>query len=119
MRNKIKQMMNKEEGFTLVELLGVIVVLGIILAISVPAIGRIIENTRERADEAEIELIIDAARLYEVGEDVELTESSGVTVSELESAGYIEERGDGELPAGIVTRNSSGQLVFSETVPSP
>lgn len=42
MRNKLKKIWNKEDGFTLVELLGVIVILGLIIAIAVPALGNIL-----------------------------------------------------------------------------
>ncbi len=64
MRRKIKEIMNKEEGFTLVELLAVIVILGIIVAIAIPAIGNVVNRAEGDADDAEEELVIDAARLY-------------------------------------------------------
>ncbi len=38
MRNKIKQLLNKEEGFTLVELLAVLAILALIVGIAVPVI---------------------------------------------------------------------------------
>lgn len=66
MRNKIKQLLKKEDGFTLVELLGVIVILGIILAIAVPSIGNVIEGAREDSKDAQIELVLDAAELYAI-----------------------------------------------------
>ncbi|MDZ7835812.1 MAG: type II secretion system protein [Alkalibacterium sp.] len=54
MRNKIRQLMKKEEGFTLVELLAVIVILGIILAIAIPSIGGVINTCADTdANEAE------------------------------------------------------------------
>jgi prepilin-type N-terminal cleavage/methylation domain-containing protein len=43
MRNKIKQLLKKEGGFTLVELLGVIVILGLIVGISIPLIGNVVK----------------------------------------------------------------------------
>ena len=48
MRNKIKQLLKKEGGFTLVELLAVIVILGFIVAISIPLIGNVIEGAGDR-----------------------------------------------------------------------
>lgn len=109
MRNKIKQMMNKEEGFTLVELLAVIVILGIIVAISIPAIGNIIDNARGNANEAEGALVIDAARLYEA--DGNSIGSEGITATELETAGYLEMR-ESDI-SGTVTKDSDGNYVFT------
>ncbi|MGM7702191.1 type II secretion system protein [Pseudalkalibacillus sp. Hm43] len=53
-----------EKGFTLVELLATIVILGIIAAIAVPAIGNLIENTKQDAHEANAKQMVEAARLY-------------------------------------------------------
>lgn len=64
MRNKIKQLLKKEGGFTLVELLAVIVILGIIIAISVPMIGNVINKAQADADENEEALVLDAAEMY-------------------------------------------------------
>ena len=64
MRNQIKKMIKKENGFTLVELLAVLVILGIIVAIAIPAVGNIIDNARGDANEAKQQLVNDAARLY-------------------------------------------------------
>ena len=58
MRNKIRQMMKKEEGFTLVELLAVIVILGIILAIAIPSVSGVINRAQNDANEAEKELAV-------------------------------------------------------------
>lgn len=105
MRNKIKQIMNKEEGFTLVELLAVIVILGIILAIAIPSIGGVINRAEGNANEAEEALVIDAARLYFTTES---NPGNTVTVTELVTAGYLEERGDDTIQTGTVTRTTTG-----------
>lgn len=49
MKQKLRQLLKKEKGFTLVELLAVIVILAIILAIAVPVVGNVIDNSKEEA----------------------------------------------------------------------
>jgi len=58
------QVLKNKKGVTLVELLAVIVIMGIIAAIAVPAIGGLIDNSKINAVEAQISAIEDAARLY-------------------------------------------------------
>ena len=70
-------------GFTLVELLAVIVILGLILAIAVPRIISLVENSRINAHISNEEMVIRAARNYigvneeklpfEVGETIEIS----------------------------------------------
>jgi type IV pilus assembly protein PilA len=52
--------MIKKKGFTLVELLAVIVVLAIILAIAVPGIANIINNSTRRAFNLDAQMILKA-----------------------------------------------------------
>ena len=54
--------MNKNKGFTLMELLAVIVILAILMVISVPKILNIIENSKKSAAESSIKLLKDAIR---------------------------------------------------------
>ena len=61
--------MRHNKGVTLVELLIVIVILGIIAAIAVPAVGRIVENTRWRSVEANLMRLEGSVRLYRVSGD--------------------------------------------------
>ena len=61
-------MLNKK-AITLVELLAVFVILGIVAAISVVTIGRLIENTRWRSVEANIIHMKSAIRLYKLSGD--------------------------------------------------
>lgn len=109
---KFKKAMRREDGFTLVELLAVIVILGIILAIAIPAIGNIISDSEGKATAAENELILDAARLYFTAEE---TVTNPVTVEALMTAGYLEERGE-KLTNRLedtVTRDANGVLTGS------
>lgn len=88
MRRKIREIMNKEEGFTLVELLAVLAILAIIVAIAVPAIGNVIGKSQKKATKASEEMVVDAARLY----DIEETEGLG-SVEEFVTVGYLVKQG--------------------------
>ncbi len=80
------QMVKKnQKGFTLVELLAVIVILGIIAMIAVPAIGNIIDGTREDSRDASILMIRDAAQTYLIENDA----PTDFDVADLQSNGFL------------------------------
>lgn len=117
MRKKIREIINKEEGFTLVELLAVLAILAIIIAIAIPAIGNVISRSKTQATAAEEELIVDAGRLYFTTSGN--TEKTQVTVKTLHEEGYLEDRGAAEgessLPSGGVKKvaDSSNPKIFN------
>ena len=55
--------MNNEKGLTLIELLAVIVILGIVAAIAVPAIGNVINNSKDKALLADASNILAGAKI--------------------------------------------------------
>jgi type IV pilus assembly protein PilA len=114
MVNKFKTLLKKEKGFTLVELLAVIVILGIIVAIAIPAVGNIIDNAQGDADDAQTELVVDAARLFDVQNT--MAEGEVILVSDLVSYGYLELR-DSDSISGGVEKTSSG-LEYDSTLTS-
>ena len=86
--------MKNEKGLTLIELLAVIVILAIISAIAVPAIGNIIENTRYNAAKADAVNVLNAANLYFTDEPDE----TSVTLEKLKSEKYLDHAGKLEKP---------------------
>ena len=56
--------MNNNKGFSLIELLGVFVVLALVGLIAFPLVTDTIRNIRESAAESQSKLIIEAAKLW-------------------------------------------------------
>ena len=101
MRKKIKALLKNQKGFTLVELLAVIVILGIIGAIAVPSIAGIIDNSKKDAHIANAQQMVSAARLAVAANDVTFnsttsgtpavtTTTSTLTLTQLTDLGYLE-----------------------------
>ena len=55
--------MNKK-GFTLVELLVVLVLLAVIMSIAIPSVTSSMERSKQKQKDAKIELIVSAAEIY-------------------------------------------------------
>lgn len=74
--------MKNQRGLTLVELLAVIVILGIVAAIAVPAIGGVIERSKKNADAATIDLVKDAIVRKAITEEAS-TSTTTIAISTL------------------------------------
>ncbi|MCK7492327.1 MAG: prepilin-type N-terminal cleavage/methylation domain-containing protein [Comamonadaceae bacterium] len=77
--------LRNKKGVTLVELLAVIIIMGIIAAIAVPAISGLINRQKINAAEASYDLIVEVAVNYAQSES-----DNTVKISELVTAGYLE-----------------------------
>ena len=91
MMKKLRKMLRQQEGFTLVELMVAVVILGILAGIGVQQYGRIQENARKAANAANIRVIKNAAQMYFLvgpGNPENPPENFGVKT--LVDAGFIE-----------------------------
>ncbi len=103
MLRKIRQMLKSQEGFTLVELMIVVVILGILAGIGIQQYGRVQERAREGVNDANLKMIANAVRLYQTmeGKDPQKSGESGeeeigeeeigedeILVTELDLDGY-------------------------------
>ncbi|WP_042223231.1 prepilin-type N-terminal cleavage/methylation domain-containing protein [Oceanobacillus manasiensis] len=121
MLTRMKKMLKKEKGFTLVELLAVIAILAIILAIAIPSVGKIISNSEAKAEKANVELIKNAARLADVS-DPEKEGDYTVSVADLKSAGFLDssESDEDELVGFVKVETSTNGVktyTYSKTKP--
>jgi len=64
MLRKIRKLLKKQEGFTLVELMIVVVILGILAGIGVQQYGNIQERAKKAADEANRKVLTNAANMW-------------------------------------------------------
>lgn len=87
MFQQMKKRIKNEKGLTLIELLAVIVILAIIAAIAIPAIGNIINNSKDRAILAEASNILAGAKIAVTDNACKATAN---TCSNTELAPYFE-----------------------------
>jgi len=64
MLRKIRKMLQQQEGFTLVELMIVVVILGILAGVGIQQYGNVQERARAAAHEANIKVLTSAANMY-------------------------------------------------------
>ena len=85
----------KKKGFTLVELLAVIVILSLVLVIAVPSVNKYIKQSKEKAYDAQISTIIEAAQAYASANSGLLPRKEEfvvkITLGQLKSSGLIKE----------------------------
>ncbi|QUH21667.1 type II secretion system protein [Alkaliphilus sp. B6464] len=73
--------MKNQKGFTLVELIVVIAILGILGAIAVPKFGGFKETAAEKADEATMDVIRNAVMIALANGDIEVTGEADGTIT--------------------------------------
>lgn len=88
--------MKKNKGFTLVELMAVIVILAIIITIAVPSAITISHRIRLKMYNTKVTMLLDSAKLYGQDQPGKVVSSEGscpsngnVTVQNLIDAGYV------------------------------
>lgn len=78
-----------KKGFTLVELLVVIVILGVIMFIAIPSITSSIERSKDKQKEQIIKLIVSAGELYVDKHKNTVQQGKSITLDDLIEDGLI------------------------------
>ena len=82
--------LKNQKGLTLIELLAVLVIIGIIAAIAIPAIGGTISNSKNKADVATNQVVKEAAMRYIIDKYSNTTTSPvNKNIATLVSQGYL------------------------------
>jgi len=110
-----------KKGFTLIEMLSVIVVLGIIALIAFPAVDSAIKDSRQKAYNQNVEFIEEVAITYSVTNDLGYSEEyKTLSLDTLKDAGLLKDEDiinpkDGSVMSGCVLYKwvvSSNQYYF-------
>ena len=84
-----------KRGFTLVEVLSVIIILGVLSVIATFAINKVIKENTQDAYNLQIEYILDGAKLWASKNVFEMPENEGefviITLSDLKNNGFVED----------------------------
>ena len=83
--------MKKRNGFTLIELMAVIIILAVIALIVTPLIIGGIKESKERLYDTQLENIKSAAKSFMIDLDLENDSTLTLTLDELQKAGYVKE----------------------------
>ena len=85
-----RRLRQEEQGFTLVELLVVVVILGILAGVGIQQYGNIQEKARESAHQANIKVLTSAAQMYAMLEDtIEPKTTKTITIPEDETGNEL------------------------------
>lgn len=106
-------MKNNKKGFTLVELLAVIVILGVLLLIAVPAVSNIIDSSKKKSFESAAKLMIENVETVAL---MEKTTGTTLTACKIKIADIDIERGSkGTSPSGYISVDTSGKGTIKYT----
>ncbi len=85
----------KKQGFTLAELIGVIVILALICLVSVPAIASVLKTNKKSLCETQLDNVLEAARNYASENLLAMPAKDGelkiITIQDLIDNGFIDE----------------------------
>ena len=77
-----------KKGFTLVELLGVMVIISLVIAISFPIVIGVIKDKKQESEKYEFEMIENAAKLY-AKDNPNSQDKDCILISKLQKGKYL------------------------------
>ena len=77
-----------KKGFTLIELIGVLVILGVLVAFTFPMVIDIVNDKKQKTEGYEVQMIQNAAKLYIKDNKLE-GQATCIDISDLQSGKYL------------------------------
>jgi len=118
----MQKKLQSKSGFTLVELIVVLVIMGILTAALVPTVTGYIGDAQDKVDASNLRMAEQAALLYLTDWEINEKDVSDIpenfTVQDLITAGYLSGV-DEELKAYVITYDNKGNGKYDITVAEP
>jgi len=111
MMKKLRKMLRQQEGFTLVELMVAVVILGILAGIGVQQYSRLQETARDNAHQANIRIIRSAVEMYQILEGKNPTGFDDLVPEFLDAVPYSPWGGNDKYELSV--EGQGGDAVFT------
>ncbi|MEE3343358.1 MAG: prepilin-type N-terminal cleavage/methylation domain-containing protein [Bacilli bacterium] len=98
------------KGFSLIELLAVLVILIAIMSIAMPSISSSLERNKDKQTKAKKALIESAAELYVTDHKNEVSNNDCITIDTLINEGYLE---DDEIKGCVKYKIVDGEATYT------
>lgn len=106
-------MQKKKNGFTLIELIAVLVILTIIMSIAIPSISASIERSKDKQKNSKISIIESAAELYATDRRGQISSSSCyIKLDQIQSSGLLDAE---EIINPVTNENFTGCVLYNKT----